>query len=735
MAVPTEIGIKALSESSDTTPTNDMFTASESVGEARLCDPLLECLLRLGEIEGASLGRTAVTANLPLEAGRLTPPLFLRAAKRAGFDAKIAERAFDNISSLLLPAVLLLDNNDAVLLEKLEGERCQVYSPSLQKREEFSVKELANRYGGLCILCKKEAEIEHRIESKDETLEVHWFWGTLARSWRIYRDVLLASLFINLFVLANPLFVMNVYDRVVPNNAIETLWALAIGILLLFTFDFALRSLRTYFIEVAGKKADVLLSTFIMEKVLGAHFSQHPQSVGAFSSRVREFDTIRNFITASTVTTFVDLPFVVLFLIVIAYIGGAIVWVPIIAIPIILTYAWFVQERLKRLVSGTFLASAQKNATLVEALTNLETLKGLGAERIVLKKWESAVSALAFWSLRWRIFSNSATSFSAFIQQVASVFVIIVGVYSIAHNTLTQGALIACVILVSRALAPLAQLSGLLVQYHQSKLALQSLDEVVASEQEKDTDRKYIERPDFDGAIEFREVSFTYPNETQATLNNCSFQIKAKEKVGIIGRVGSGKSTLSKLLLNLYRQQSGAILIDGIDISQIDPSELRSHIGYVPQDSQLFYGSIRDNIAYHHQHVSDSEVLRVSKVSGVSEFVDRHPQGLERVIGERGETLSGGQRQAVNIARGLVNQPSIVLLDEPTAAMDNATEAKILASLKTELAGHTLLLVTHKTSMLALVDRLIVVENGRVVADGEKSKVLAALQKGEIRGK
>lgn len=697
-------------------------------------DPLLDCLLSIAAEAGVHIGRAALTANLPLDNGRLTPPLFVRSAKRAGFEAKVVERRLNELSSLLLPAVLILENHQAVVLEAVDGEQFCISYPNLNKRETLSRIELNNLYSNLCILCKKQSGIESRIETEDDVLKVHWFWGAIARSWRIYRDVLFASLFINIFVLANPLFVMNVYDRVVPNNAIETLWALAIGILILFGFDFALRSLRTYFIEVAGKKADVLLSTFIMEKILGAHFSMHPQSVGAFASRVREFETIRNFITATTITTFVDLPFVLLFLIVIAYIGGNVVWVPIIAAPIILIYAWFVQEKLKRLVSATFLASAQKNATLVEALTNLESLKSLGAESKILKKWEDAVGNLAFWGLRWRTYSNSATSFSAFVQQVASVFVIIVGVYSIADNTLTQGALIACVILASRALAPLAQLSGLLVQYHQSKLALQSLDDVVATEQEVDSGRKYIERNNFEGSIEFRSVEFTYPNESLRTLNGCSFKINAKEKVGIIGRVGSGKTTVSKLLLNLFKPTSGSILIDGIDLSQIDPSELRTHIGYVPQESQLFYGTIRENIAFHHQHISDTEIIRTSKVSGVNEFVDRHPQGFERVVGERGETLSGGQKQAINLARGLVNHPAIVLLDEPTAAMDNATEAKIIKSLEEELADQTLLLVTHKTSMLSLVDRLIVIDNGKIVADGTKEKVLVALQKGEVRG-
>ncbi len=696
-------------------------------------DSLLESLLFICQKDSRSATRASLTAGLPLVGGRLTPELFPRAAQRVCIESKINERAIEDISALSLPVILLMENNEAAVLESVEGDEARLFDPTQGETVSLSLEGLKQRYSGFCILTKAMEDVESRVEVDLSSVEVHWFWGTIGKSWKIYRDVLLASFMINVFVLANPLFVMNVYDRVVPNNAIETLWALAIGVLFLFGFDFLLRLLRTYFIEIAGKKADVLLSAFIMEKVLGAHFSLHPKSVGAFSSRIREFETVRNFITSATISTFIDLPFVCLFLVFVAYIGGPIVWVPIVAIPIILIYAWVIQAKLKKLVSHTFLASAQKNATLVEALTNLETLKGLGAESKILHKWEMAVGTLAYWGLRWRFFSTSATTFASFVLQVSSVFVVIVGVYSIAENELTQGALIACVILVGRALAPLAQVSGLLVQYQQSKLALESLDEIVKSEQERPDGRKFVERLSFDGDIEFKNVGFVYPDETHTCLENLSFKIKSGEKVGIIGRIGSGKSTLHKLMMGLYRPTKGAVLIDGIDMTQIDPAELRENIGYVPQDSVLFYGNIRDNISFRHQVISDEEIIRVANIAGVSDFVNQHPKGYERTIGERGESLSGGQRQAINVARGLVNCPPIILMDEPSTAMDNASEAKLMALLKPELSDRTVLIVTHKTSLLNLVDRIIVIDAGRVVADGEKKQVLEALQKGQIR--
>ncbi len=710
------------------------MTKEKTTTEKVKVDSLLECLVFLASKRGRVVSQSTLVANLPLLDGCLSPELFVRAAPRAGVDAKIVERPIADIPSLVTPVVLLMEANRAVILSSISsGGQCRIVDPVSKKSHVCSVEALKEEYSGYAIFIKEHNAVENRIEADADALSVHWFWGALARSWRIYRDVLIASFMVNVFVLANPLFVMNVYDRVVPNNAIETLWALAIGVLIIFSFDFVLRLLRTYFIEVAGKKADILLSEFILEKVLGAHFSTHPKSVGAFSSRVREFETVRNFITSATVTTLIDLPFVLLFLVVVAYIGSSIVWVPVLAIPVILLYAWVIQKKLKLLVSNTFVASAQKNATLVEALTNLEALKSLGAESKVLRKWEAAVSTLALWGVRWRIFSVSATTFSAFIQQVSSVCVVIVGVYLISENELTQGALIACVILVGRALAPLAQVSGLLVQYHQSRMALDSLEEIVHAEQERPANKKFIEHGAFTGAIEFKHLSFTYPHEQHPCLHDVSFRIAAKEKVAVIGRMGSGKSTLHKLLVGLYHPSSGAVLMDGLDITQIDPAQLRANVGYVPQESTLFYGDIRENIAYRQTLVDDVEMRRVAKVAGVDDFVSLHPQGYGRVIGERGESLSGGQRQAINLARGLIGRPSIVLLDEPTTAMDNATEAKLLERLKQELEDRTALIVTHKTALLNLVDRIIVLEAGKVVADGPKEAVLTALQKGQIR--
>lgn len=701
---------------------------------ANQVDVLLECLVFIAHHEKLHCTRESLVAGLPLIDGFMDPEIYSRAARRIGLTADIVERVFDDISSVVLPAVLILKENDALVLCEIDRDKgeADVFFPRNAEFKTVPLNDLEKIYSGLSIYSIADPVFDARIEQPKSKYEGHWFWRVILGSSKIYRDVLIASLLINFFVLANPLFVMNVYDRVVPNNAVETLWALALGILVLYVFDLLLKSLRVYFIEVAGKKSDILLSTFIFERVLNAKFETHPQSVGAFASQFRDFETIRNFVTSVTVTAFVDVPFVLLFLIALAYIGGNLVWVPIAAMPLIIGFSLIVERHLKKYVGHSFSASAQKNATLVEALSNLETVKVLRAEGAVLRLWERSVGQLAFWGLKSRVISTSASTFAGFIQQVTTVFVVIVGVYSIAENEMTQGALIASVILSGRVLGPLAQVSGLLIQYYQSSLALDALDEIVNKPQERTSDKKFIQQSTFTGSIEFKNVSFSYPGDEGDILKNISFKVNPGEKVAIIGRIGSGKSTLQKILLGLFTIKSGNVLIDGIDISQLDPANLRSNIGCVPQESVLFFGSIRDNIYYGQANYSDDELLRVSEISGVKDFVNSHPHGFERNVGERGDLLSGGQRQSINIARALLNDPPIFLFDELTNSMDNTSEARFLGRIRPVIAQKTLLLVTHKMSLLSLVDRVIVVDQGLIVADGAKEPVIEALKKGQL---
>ncbi len=700
-------------------------------------DPLLSCLLLITKLENTPCSETSLVAGLPLVDEKLTPELFVRAADRAGLQAKVVEKPLLDIPKVVLPATLLLKRNRAVILLSCDVEqgKATIIESKTGSEKTVAIDALKQAYSGYAIYTRAAYHLDQEIADthiKEESKD-HWFWSVMKSSWRIYRDVLLASLFINLFAIANPLFVMNVYDRVVPNNAVETLWVLAIGVLIVFLFDAMLKGLRGYFIEVAGKKSDIVLSSFLFERVMGSQYSERPQSVGAFTSQFREFDQVRNFYTTSTIAAFVDMPFVIIFLLLIFYVGGPLVWVPLAALPLILGYGFIMRKPIKAAIEQTYASGAQKNATLVESLVGLETVKSIGAEGLIQRIWEQSVGHLSLWSQKMRMLSLSVGIVSGTVTQVANIVIIIVGVYLIAERELTMGALIASVMLAGRVLAPIAQVATLLVTYDQTKTALDGLDQIVSKDQERNPRKPFVKRPSFNGAIKFKNVSFVYPGEEHAVLNNVSFEIKPGEKVGLIGRIGSGKSTIHKLILNLYKPTDGSILIDGIDTQQIDPSDLRRHIGYMPQDVVLFSGTVKTNIMYGSPHVEDENIINAADVSGVKEFVDGHPLGFDRPVGERGQALSGGQRQSVGMARAMLNDVPMYLFDEPTSGMDNTTESMVTSRLQESVKDKTLLLVTHKASLLTMVERLIVLDNGKIVADGPKDAVIEALQKGQLR--
>ncbi|MES9888915.1 MAG: ABC transporter transmembrane domain-containing protein, partial [Candidatus Sedimenticola sp. 6PFRAG1] len=438
-------------------------------------DPLLECLVTLSRLEGRPMSADALKAGLPLVDYRLTPELFPRAAARAGLTARVVRRPISKISELVLPAILLLNEQQACILLSTDRESgiARIMQPESGASEtEVPLQELEQSYSGYTIFARPEHRFDDRAPEVLNVRSRHWFWGTIFGSWRIYRDVLVASFLINLFVLAGPLFIMNVYDRVVPNNATETLWVLAVGVTLVYAFDILMKMLRGYFVDVAGKKTDVLLSARIFEQVLGMRMEVRPPSVGAFANNLREFESIREFITSATITTLVDLPFVFLFLMVIWFIGGPVVWVAVSVILLILLYGIIIQAPLRRSVESSFRASAQKGATLIESLSAVETIKHLGAESPMQRKWEQLTAHIAQWGVRSRLLSSSAVNMAGFLQQMSQVGVILVGVYQVTDGDLSMGGLIAAVMLTGRAVAPMAQVANLSVRYFQAKTAL-----------------------------------------------------------------------------------------------------------------------------------------------------------------------------------------------------------------------------------------------------------------------
>ncbi len=699
-------------------------------------DELLEALVFLTRFYGVPNSRDALVTGLPLPSGRLSPALFPRAAERAGLAARQALQPLAQLSPLLLPCVLLLRSGGACILVEWDAEQgsAKVIFPQAGDAEQtLSAGQLEEEYTGQLFFVKKQFRFDARSPKVLETRHGHWFWSTLFESRGIYRDVLVASILINLFAIASPLFTMNVYDKIVPNLAFDSLWVLAVGAVVVFTFDFVMRQLRSYFIDVAGKKSDMLLSAKIFAKVMGMRMEARPASTGAFAKHLQEFESIREFFTSATVSTLIDLPFAFLFLFIIWIFAGPMVVVPLVAILILVIYSIYIQSPLKRSIEEGSRLASQKNANLIESIAGLETVKIFGAQSLFQYRWEQAVAHISTWGVQTRRITNSMSSLASYIQQMVTVGLIIVGVYQISDGNVTMGGMIAAVMLSSRAIAPMVQLSVLSTRYNQAKSALQILEQIMASPDEQEEGKQYVHHPVIEGLIEFDNVSFKYPGMETSTLHNINLRITPGEKVAIIGRIGAGKTTLEKLLMGLYRPSDGSVRLDGYELDQIPPSVLRRNIGCVPQDVTLFFGTVRDNIMLGNPLVDDQQVLRAAKRAGVTQFTNQDPNGLDKQIGEGGRQLSGGQRQAIVLARSLLNDPPVMVLDEPTSNMDNRSELQIKNELARLGSETTLLLITHKTSMLDVVNRVIVMEQGQIVADGPKEQVLQQLREGKVR--
>lgn len=715
----------------------DIQPALDNAASAHKGGPLLECLLILARTHQLTATREALLAGLPLDAD-LTPSLFARAAGRVGLASKIAQRSLEQLNPALFPVVLLLNGNNACVLLSLDKEKARVIFPDLgDSSVHISISELVEQYTGRVIYARPSERIDAQMTdiantSRQKNRDAHWFWGIIAQHKYLYRDVLLTALLINFFALVSPLFVMNVYDRVVPNHATDTLWILSIGMLIAISADFVLRMMRAWFVDLAASRVDVTLSATIMERVLGMKLSERPASVGSFASGLQSFEAVRSFISSATILALVDLPFVLLFMIVVLLISWPLIFPILAGVVLVMIYTAAVQHKMHLLSENSMQASAQRNATLVESLSSLETLKILGAEGRMQSIWEKTTLLVSRVGVKMRLLSGSVGSSTAWIQQAVSVIIIIVGVYQVIDGNLSQGGLIAAYMLSSRIMAPIGQTAGLLMQYHSAATALTALEQIMAKPVERPLDKQWISRPRLQGGIEFKKVAFKYPHDEREALRDVSFKINPGERVAVLGRNGSGKTTLEKLIAGLYEASAGTVLLDGIDIRQLDPAELRRNMGYVAQDVNLFFGSLRDNIALGTAHATDEMILDAVRLSGLTEFVNQHPMGLAMPVGEHGQLLSGGQRQSVSIARALLNDPPILLMDEPTGSMDHTSEEEFKRNLMQYAAHKTLLVITHRTSLLELVNRIIVIDGGKIVADGPKDQVVEALRQGRI---
>lgn len=689
-------------------------------------------LLRSISILMTLRGKTVTPQQLlaGLSGSTLTPRACLAAARKSGLSGRIMARPdINEISNLVLPCILLLKNERSCVLLSVKEGRASVIMPELpDSAQTVSLQELQDNYTGYAIFATVPKAPEKRIDAPKIGHGKRWFWDVLQYYAPIYRHVAIASIVINLIAVASPLFVMNVYDRVVPNNATDTLWVLTSGILIIYIFNFILSYLRTHFVDVAGRNADVILNSLLVEKVLSMRLDAKPESTGAMVNNLREFEQLREFFSSSSLLALIDLPFLVIFLLLIGFIAGPMVFVPLGAIPVMLGIGIYLQERSKRAAEAGYRQNMQKNALLVELVNGLETLKCTMAESRMQKLWESICGLSAESSAQTRKYTQLAVTSSMLITQIVTVALIVWGVYRISEGLMTMGALIGINILVGRTMAPLLQMASLLTRLQNSRMALKGLDMIMQLPVETREEHAAMDFGSLDPSFELDKVSFSYPGSRILALDNVSLKIKPGEKVGIIGPMGSGKSSLARMLLGLYQPKGGAVKFGGVDLRQIPPADYRGRIGVLPQDIVLFYGTLRENISLGDPSINDHLILRAATLAGVTEFAANNPSGFGAQVGEQGKALSGGQRQAVALARALVRDPEILIMDEPTSNMDTDSEFKLQRRLQNITKDRTVILITHRLSMLRIVDRLIVMDKGKIRFDGPRDEVIAKLR-------
>ena len=706
-----------------------------AAAEDPVSDPAAEALVDIARHYGIAANAIALTSGLPLTAGRLPLEHIGMAAARAGLKVSIEARKPLTLDDHVLPVLVLLADGSLDILWALERDGAGIPTFALLSepghasvKARLAAAELASAADGRIVTLTPASGLDERGETAGPATNEGWFLPAFKASRRIYGEAIAATVAINVLALAMPLFTMNVYDRVLPNSAIDTLWALSIGVLLATLFDFALKTLRAVHVDAASRRADVLLANLIYGRLLGARLPEKPISAGVRANTLREFETLREFFNSATLTAFGDLPFIVLFLIAIWAVGGPLVLIALAAIPIVVGAGWVTQRALAKLTQSQFKQTAQKNAVVVETLVSLEAIKAAGAESWAASKWEGAVAEHVRTGLEIRHLSNLGLNIVQSSQSVIQVIMIIAGFYLVAAGQMTTGALVASTMLAGRVLGPIGQIAMLVAKLHQTRIAYDQLTQLISAPQERPDGARFLSKSKFDGAIAFENVTFAYDKDAPPALKDLSFDIKPGERVAVIGGIGSGKTTLLKLVQALHQPSGGRVLIDNLTVGQIDPAMLRANTGLMLQDTDLFHGTIRSNIAIADPGAPDDVVLAAAHAAGAIEWIGRLPQGFETAVRERGAGLSGGQRQSVALARALVRKPRIVLLDEPTSGMDGRSEMLVIQRMAAYLEGRTLIVVTHRPAMLELANRVIVLEGGKKLLDGPKAEVLDALR-------
>ena len=674
---------------------------------------LLLCVQRLLRDNGMNYSVSAIRDLPTLSKGLFDPKDAVSALSSAGFIANGGEMKPQDITEGHCPLIAFTHGGEAFLItDATDPDKLQViWLGDVEKEDVLSRDDAASQCAEFVILAFKKPEV------KADATKENWFWGSLKQSRWLYTQVLIAAAVSNFLGLSTALFIMVVYDRVVPNEAIESLIALTIGVLLALGFDFLIKTLRGNFIDRAGQRADARMSRLIFDKLLNMQLDKRKEKSGALASVVREFETLREFFTSATLVAVVDLPFIFFFIWIISLISGPLALVPLVAVPVVILTGLIIQPLLARIAAGSMETGMSKQAVLVETLNGLETVQATGSGRLMRKRFEEAAASQSELGLKNRLLSQFAVNSAASVQQLAQVMIIFYGVFLIQEGRITMGAMIAAVILGGRTLAPLTQLASALSRANGARQAYRSLNALMSEDDGQEKKIQRLSRPKLTGEIEFKNVSYTFSGARSPIIRDLSIKIPAGQKVAVVGRMGSGKSTFARLAAGLVEPTEGSVLIDGVDQRQIDKSDLRRNVGVMLQETWLFSGTLRENIQMGFYEYDDQHILNIAKISGVDDFVASHSSGYDLQLKEKGEGLSGGQRQSINLARALLHEPNVLILDEPTSSMDTVTENSVLERLKFWLKNRTLIVVTHRNSLLKLTERVLVFDQGNVTSD------------------
>ncbi len=699
-------------------------------------DPLLGCLAILANHFSLPFSAGTALAGLPMETARLTPDLAVRAAAALGLDAAVRNHPPSKTPAVVAPFIAML-GEDAVVVEHIDHKAglasVAAPAPGGALRQRLRLDDLDNRSSGAVIYATRtdRRQLYDQTVREDAGFGGSVFWRVVLGYWPSWVMVVIAALMINLLGLASPLFIMNVYDRVIPNLAIPTLWALVVGVVIALAFDAILKQLRAGLLDQTGRRVDMRVGASLFQHVIAVKMEKLPAGSGGLANTIREFETVRDFFTSASIIALTDFLFIGVFVMVLFLIVGPLAWVPLIAVPAVLILTLLIRVPMRAAIADTMKQVSNRQSLLVESLTGLEAIRAVAGEGKRQRDWESAVAASAKSASRSKFWSALASNATYLVTQSVSIITITWGVFLVIEGQITIGALIAANILGGRVLAPLGNIAQTLARSSQAFQSMRNISALMALPTE-DTVADAGDAEVRAGGIEFQSATFSYPNAAMPALRDFNLAIRPGDRVGIVGSIGAGKSTIGRLLAGLYEPTEGKLLIDGIDIHQYNRRTLRSAIAYCSQEPVLFAGSIRDNIAMGHTLPSDDDIAFAARVAGVELFANQLPDGLMTQVSERGGNLSGGQRQAIAIARNLVRRPKVLFLDEPTSAMDARTEAQFLQGLL-EFSGpdRTLIIATHKASVLQIVNRMVVIDAGRVALAGPTDKVLEKL--GQLR--